>query len=404
MSKDWSGVSAQQSYFRCFTTRTYSHSHYLHCNRAYGIVWKAVHRKKGNTVALKKCFDAFRCDVDAQRTYREVMYLKAISDCNNEENCGHPNIVKLLSVLRADHDRDLYITFEYMETDLSQVIKARILEPKHIQYITYQLLKALKYLHSGNLLHRDVKPSNLLIDSSCSVKLCDFGLCRSIASSEGVQPVESMVLTDYIATQWYRCPEILMGSRKYSEGIDLWSVGCIIGEMFRSRPLLPGASTMGQVERIFELTGNPKATDVKSWQSEFANAMLENVQAKCRVRLDDLCKGLPRDAKHLMKRLLKLDPNKRLSAELALEHDYVADFHNKSKEITYPHGTIRIGIDDSVKMKADEYRRQLYHLSSSSSNYSTDDRMAVESRATTVSYDSLLDQVPLPNENQHSHT
>ena len=80
------------------------------------------------------------------------MYLKAISDCNNEENCGHPNIVKLLSVLRADHDRDLYITFEYMETDLSQVIKARILEPKHIQYITYQLLKALKYLHSGKLL------------------------------------------------------------------------------------------------------------------------------------------------------------------------------------------------------------------------------------------------------------
>jgi len=166
----------------------------------------------------------------------------------------------------------------------------------------------------------------------------------------------------------------------------------IIGEMFRSRPLLPGASTMGQVERIFELTGNPKATDVKSWQSEFANAMLENVQAKCRVRLDDLCKGLPRDAKHLMKSLLKLDPNKRLSAELALEHDYVADFHNKSKEIKYPHGSIRIGIDDSVKMKADEYRRQLYHLSSSSSNYSTDDRMAVESRATTVSYDSLLDQ------------
>ena len=98
--------------------------------------------------------------------------------------------------------------------------------------------------------------------------------------------MESMVLTDYIATRWYRCPEILMGSRKYSEGIDLWSVGCIIGEMFRSRPLLPGASTMGQVERIFELTGNPKATDVKSWQSEFANAMLENVQAKCRVRLD----------------------------------------------------------------------------------------------------------------------
>ena len=133
--------------------------------------------------------------------------------------------------------------------------------------------------------------------------------------------------------------------------------------------------------------------------------MLENVQAKCRVSLSDLCKGLPREAKHLMKSLLKLDPTKRLSAELALEHDYVADFHNKSKEIIYPHGTIRIGIDDSVKMKADEYRRQLYRLSTSSStNNSSDDRMAVESRATTVSYDSLLDQVTQSNENQHFHT
>ena len=95
---------------------------------AYGVVWKAVHRKKGHIVALKKCFDAFRCDVDAQRTFREVMYLKALSSCGGGD-FGHPNIIKLHNVIRADNDRDLYITFEYFETDLSQVIKARILEP-----------------------------------------------------------------------------------------------------------------------------------------------------------------------------------------------------------------------------------------------------------------------------------
>ena len=95
---------------------------------AYGVVWKAVHRKKGHIVALKKCFDAFRCDVDAQRTFREVMYLKALSSCGGGD-LGHPNIIKLHNVIRADNDRDLYITFEYFETDLSQVIKARILEP-----------------------------------------------------------------------------------------------------------------------------------------------------------------------------------------------------------------------------------------------------------------------------------
>lgn len=325
---------------------------------AYGVVWKATHRKKGHTVAIKKCFEAFRCSVDAQRTFREVTYLKALS-----ENDGHDNIIKLHDVIRANNEKDLYISFEYMETDLSQVIKAKILEPMHVQFIIYQLLKALKYIHSAKLLHRDIKPSNILVDASCSIKLCDFGLCRSIAvsSDELSSTNENMELTDYIATRWYRSPEILMGSRRYTEGVDLWSAGCILGEMFRSRPILPGASTMGQVEKIFELTGNPSAKDVKSWKSPFATAMLENVQAKNRVRLDDLCHNkLPRDAKSLMKSLFKLDPSKRGSAELTLGHDYLVDFHDSEKEIVYPHGPITIGIDDNTKLTADEYRRQLF--------------------------------------------
>jgi len=355
---------------------------------AYGVVWKAVNRKDGKTVALKKCFDAFRCDVDAQRTYREVMYLKGLS-----EGDGHPNIVKLLDLIRSSNDRDLYITFAYMETDLSQVIKARILEHSHIQYITYQLLCALKFIHSAKLLHRDIKPSNILVDSSCAIKICDFGLCRSI-STDGDES-GGLVLTDYIATRWYRSPEVLMGSRRYTEGIDLWSVGCIVGEMFRTRPLLPGASSMAQVERIFELTGNPTAHDVKSWQSQFATAMLENVQAKSRVRLDDLCHNLPRDAKHLMKSLFKLDPTKRGTATSTLEHDYVKDFHNPEKEIVYPHGAIKIGIDDSTKIKAHEYRSALYQkideqrrslaLQSMPLTAAPD----INTRSTTVSYDSL---------------
>ncbi|KAL7442341.1 hypothetical protein ACHAXH_006672 [Discostella pseudostelligera] len=330
---------------------------------AYGIVWKAISRKHGRTVALKKCFDAFRCDVDAQRTFREVMYLRALScgNVNTGENQGHPNIVKLFNVIRADNDRDLYITFEYSETDLSHVIKARILEPVHIQFIIYQLLKALKFLHSAALLHRDIKPSNILVDSSCAIKLCDFGLCRSIAAEEQQKYMqENLVLTDYIATRWYRPPEVLVGSRRYNAGIDLWSVGCILGEMFRGGPLLPGASTLGQLEMIFEMTGNPHSKDVKSWQSPYAPAILAKVQAKRRVKLDELCKNLPRDAKHLMKDLFKLDPSKRGSAALALEHEYLATFHDPEKEITYPHGSIRIGINDNAKLTANEYRQKLY--------------------------------------------
>jgi mitogen-activated protein kinase 15 len=100
----------------------------------------------------------------------------------------------------------------------------------HKQYIMYQLLKALKYMHTAGMLHRDMKPSNMLLNSDCLVKVCDFGLARSIASlssNAGNNPV----LTDYVATRWYRAPEILLGSTKYTKGVDMWSIGCILGEV-----------------------------------------------------------------------------------------------------------------------------------------------------------------------------
>eukprot|EP00613_Pedinella_sp_CCMP2098_P017176 CAMPEP_0171751290 /NCGR_PEP_ID=MMETSP0991-20121206/41925_1 /TAXON_ID=483369 /ORGANISM="non described non described, Strain CCMP2098" /LENGTH=177 /DNA_ID=CAMNT_0012352439 /DNA_START=26 /DNA_END=555 /DNA_ORIENTATION=- len=140
---------------------------------AYGIVWMAKEKRSGRVVALKKCFDAFRNGTDAQRTYREIMYLQRLA--------GHDNIVRMQHVVRAENDRDIYLTFDHMETDLHAVIRANILEEIHKKYIIYQLLKALKFMHSGELLHRDIKPSNLLLNSDCKAKLCDFGLCRSVA-------------------------------------------------------------------------------------------------------------------------------------------------------------------------------------------------------------------------------
>ena len=145
---------------------------------AYGIVWKSVERKTGRVVALKKIFDAFQNATDAQRTFREIMFLQEIS--------SHGNIIRLLNVLRADNDRDIYLVFEYMETDLHAAIRANILLDVHKRYIMYQLLKALKFLHTAQLLHRDLKPSNLLLSSDCYVKLADFGLARFPIRFEGV--------------------------------------------------------------------------------------------------------------------------------------------------------------------------------------------------------------------------
>jgi mitogen-activated protein kinase 15 len=189
---------------------------------AYGIVWRANDKRTRQTVALKKIFDAFQNSTDAQRTFREIMFLQAMS--------GHEHVVTLLNVLKADNDRDIYLVFEHMETDLHSTIRAGILQDIHMQYITWQSLNALQYMHSADLLHRDMKPSNLLLNSDCLMKVADFGLARSRRELDQ-REAEKQVLTDYVATRWYRAPEILMGSTRYDYGIDMWAMGCIIGEM-----------------------------------------------------------------------------------------------------------------------------------------------------------------------------
>ena len=181
---------------------------------AYGIVWKINERNSKKNFALKKCFDSFRNSIDAQRTYREVKYLEQLKN--------HENIVELVGVYNTENGKDMYLVFDYMPTDLHVLIRANVLQDIQIQYVTYQLLAALKYVHSAGLIHRDIKPSNVLIDSHVRVKLCDFGLCRSISYAQK----EGRIFTDYVATRWYRAPEVLLCSTRYCEKIDIWSAAC----------------------------------------------------------------------------------------------------------------------------------------------------------------------------------
>lgn len=148
---------------------------------AYGVVWKAIEKKTSQVVALKKIFDAFHNVTDAQRTYREVLNC-AIQVIFLKELRGHKNIVGLRQVIRAENNKDLYLVFDFMETDMHAVIRAGILEEVHRRYIMYQVMKAMKYIHSAQLVHRDLKPSNILLNEDCEVKIADFGLARSIAS------------------------------------------------------------------------------------------------------------------------------------------------------------------------------------------------------------------------------
>lgn len=320
---------------------------------AYGIVWKAVDRQTGEIVAVKKIFDAFRNRTDAQRTFREIMFLQEFGD--------HPNIVKLLNVTRAQNDKDIYLIFEYMDTDLHAVIKkGTLLKDVHKRYVMYQLFKAIKYLHSGNVIHRDQKPSNVLLNTDCMVKLCDFGLARSLNQIQ--EDSGNPALTEYVATRWYRAPEILLGSTRYTKGVDMWSLGCILGEMLLGKALFPGTSTINQIEKIMSAIPHPSPEDVLAIKSEYGSSVIQRMLLKPQVPLEDLLPpSVPPDALDLLRGLLVFNPDKRLTAEQALQHPYVARFHSPSKEPALNYDVV-LSVDDDVQLSVVQYRNKLYEM------------------------------------------
>ncbi|XP_072765808.1 extracellular signal-regulated kinase 2 isoform X2 [Anoplolepis gracilipes] len=323
---------------------------------AYGIVWKAIERKRKDTVAVKKIFDAFRNQTDAQRTFREIMFLLSFAN--------HENIIKLIGLHKANNDRDIYLVFEYMETDLHNVIKrGNILKDIHKVFIMYQLFKAIKYIHSGNVIHRDLKPSNVLLNAQCHCKIADFGLARSVTQiGEGDGETGSdPTLTDYVATRWYRAPEILIASKRYTRGIDMWSLGCILGEMLLGKPLFPGSSTINQVERIMATLPPPTDEDLISVSAGYGTNLLDKTPNGPRRSLKDLLPEVSEKALDLISNLIVFNPTQRLTAIKALEHPYVADFHRRGSEPERGSSVVPL-LSDDVQLSVDEYRNKLYAM------------------------------------------
>jgi len=291
---------------------------------SYGVVCSALDNLTGETVAIKKINNVFDHVSDATRILREIKLLRLLR---------HPDIVEIKHIMlppSAREFKDIYVVFELLETDLHQVIKANDdLSPEHYQFFLYQLLRGLKYIHTAEVFHRDLKPKNILANSDCKLKICDFGLARP---SFNDMPT-TVFWTDYVATRWYRAPE-LCGSffAKYTPAIDIWSIGCIFAEVLLGKPLFAGRNVVHQLELITDLLGSPSAEVINKVRNEKARRFLTNMRRKSGFSFEQYFPKADAGAINILKRLLAFDPADRPTADEALADPYFAGLHNPVRE------------------------------------------------------------------------
>ncbi|KAK9479909.1 kinase-like domain-containing protein [Lipomyces japonicus] len=290
---------------------------------AYGVVCSAIHKASGQKVAIKK-IAPFDHSMFCLRTLREMKLLKYFN---------HENIISILDIQRPSSYEtftEVYLVQELMETDMHRVIRTQTLSDDHCQYFIYQTLRALKAMHSANVLHRDLKPSNLLLNANCDLKVCDFGLARSAASTDDNQGF----MTEYVATRWYRAPEIMLTFKEYTKAIDVWSVGCILAEMLNGKPLFPGKDYHHQLTLILEVLGTPTMEDYYAIRSARAREYIRSLPFRKRVPFATMFPGANPLAVDLLDKMLTFNPLKRISVDEALNHGYLEPYHDPDDEPT----------------------------------------------------------------------
>lgn len=273
---------------------------------AFGVVYEGKIKSNGEKVAIKKIKMLNYKDGIHPTALREIKFLREFA-LN-----PHPNIIQLHDVYQ--HRRRLYLVFEFCLTDLECIVKDKMAElpPADVKSYLQMLLQGVAHCHSNWVLHRDLKPNNLMIGSDHRLKLIDFGLAKVYAS-----PKRSYAHA--VVTMWYRAPELLFGSRKYGPGLDMWSIGCIFAELLLRKPLFPGNSELDQLGKIFRLLGTPTEENWPGMRSLPSYVAYESSKG---VPMRNIFIKASDVAIDLLQRMLVYDPLSRISAKDALKHAY----------------------------------------------------------------------------------
>ncbi|KAL9662526.1 hypothetical protein QQ045_027359 [Rhodiola kirilowii] len=283
----------------------------------------AVDSETREEVAIKKIGNAFDNRIDAKRTLREIKLLR---------HMDHENVIAIRDIIRPpvkEHFNDVYIVYDLMDTDLHQIINSgQPLADDHCRYFLYQLLRGLKYVHSANVLHRDLKPSNLFLNANCDLKIGDFGLARTTSETD--------FMTEYVVTRWYRAPELLLNCSEYTAAIDIWSVGCILGEIMTRKPLFPGKDYVQQLRLITELIGSPDDSSLGFLRSDNARRYVRQLPQYPRQNFAARFQNMSPGAVDLLDKMLVFDPDKRITVDAALSHPYLAPLHDINEEPVLP--------------------------------------------------------------------
>lgn len=318
---------------------------------SYGSVYECLDMRTNEKVAIKK-LQEIQDISDAKRVLREIIILKA---------CHHDNLLELkgFHLEPKNNFYEVYLVTELMDFDMYRVIKKGRDEmtEEHIQYVMYQIFLGLYYLHENNVIHRDIKPNNILLNDSCDVKICDFGFAREI------QQGSSADNTEYVVTRYYRAPEIMLNSRKYDSAVDIWSVGCTFFELIDSRILFGEANNyIALLEMIIQMLGTPSTETLNFIENENAiNWIKTQKHAPMRKASTYLKnKGISAPALDLLDKCLVFDPRHRISAKEALEHPYFEDLFEAENDLNIMKLEFDFQFEQNPNLTMEELKKRLF--------------------------------------------